>query len=89
MALLAADGAVLVVGLAHLYQGWGGVLDTALIGVLMAGLYFASGSDPTLVWRLADAAVAVELAPGQGRGAATAALLDSEEFDLSRTSHEP
>lgn len=40
----AAGVAVAVFGFAHLYQGWTGVLGAAVIGVIMTGLYFASGS---------------------------------------------
>lgn len=39
-----------VFGLAHLYQGWGGVVSTGLFGVLMAVLYLFTGS---LIWPMA------------------------------------
>ena len=34
----------LVFGLGHLYQGWPGVLKTTIAGLVVAGLYVASGS---------------------------------------------
>jgi uncharacterized protein len=48
--------AALAFGWAHLYQGWSGVLATALIGGLLAWLYWATGSllPPMLLHVLID-----------------------------------
>ena len=40
----AALVATLVFGFAHLYQGWEGVLKTALVGAVFAALYLVTGS---------------------------------------------
>ncbi|HLI55625.1 MAG TPA: CPBP family intramembrane glutamic endopeptidase [Actinomycetota bacterium] len=42
--LVAAALAVLLFGLAHLYQGATGVLGTAIVGAVLTALYLASGS---------------------------------------------
>lgn len=36
--------AAVLFGLAHAYQGWTGMLATALAGAVLAGLYLATGS---------------------------------------------
>ena len=43
-ALLALAASVLIFGLAHVYQGWAGVLVTTLLGAALMGLYLATGS---------------------------------------------
>lgn len=43
-AAIAFGGAIIVFGLAHLYQGLAGVLVTALAGIVMTAIYVATGS---------------------------------------------
>jgi membrane protease YdiL (CAAX protease family) len=43
-AVLAFAVAGIVFGLAHVYQGWVGVLATFVLGLVLAGLYLATGS---------------------------------------------
>jgi membrane protease YdiL (CAAX protease family) len=43
-ALFGFAAASLIFGIAHLYQGWKGVLGTTVAGLLFAGIYLASGS---------------------------------------------
>jgi hypothetical protein len=48
-AWMAALGIVNVgFGLAHLYQGWTGVIETALAGALLGALYLANGRNLAL-----------------------------------------
>nr|WP_240942262.1 CPBP family intramembrane glutamic endopeptidase [Planosporangium thailandense] len=41
---VAAAALIVLFGVAHLYQGVGGMVGTALVGALLTGLYLASGS---------------------------------------------
>jgi membrane protease YdiL (CAAX protease family) len=60
--------AALAFGWAHLYQGWTGVLATALLGGLFAWLYWATGSLllPVLLHVLVDLRAMLVRVPATG-----------------------
>ena len=62
-------------GVAHLYQGWRGIVATAMAGVIMGGLYLLSGSLllPMLTHALGNMRAAIIFWPGRRSGAGSAA----------------
>jgi len=63
----------LVFGMGHLYQGWKGVVKTALVGLILAGFYLLTGSIllPIVLHALTDLQVALIFWPAaSGRAAA-------------------
>jgi membrane protease YdiL (CAAX protease family) len=66
--------AALAFGWAHLYQGWTGILATALLGGLFAWLYWATGSllPPMLLHVLVDLRAALVRVPADAPPAAGA-----------------
>lgn len=62
-------------GVAHLYQGWRGIVATAIAGVIMGGLYLLSGSLllPMLTHACGNMRAAIIFWPGRRSGAGSAA----------------
>jgi len=63
--------AALIFGLGHLYQGWQGVVKTALVGLILAGFYLVTGSLllPIVLHALTDLQISLifwPAAPGSG-----------------------
>jgi uncharacterized protein len=82
---LAFGVAALVFGLAHLYQGWAGVLATTAIGVLMTALYLGSGSLwlPIAVHALLDC-IGLVIRPSIGLARASRSRLTSPATPADR-----
>jgi len=66
--------ASLIFGMAHLYQGWKGVVSTAFVGLIFAGLYVLTGNllVPVVAHATADLRALLIFWRGSGQQATTA-----------------